>query len=97
MHMSDHFALLTDFGANVLFNTVTPYKGDSEPLLLCRCGKKGGVTVMLSLKRVFVHMSDRFGLLADFDDPVLFNTVKPYQGDSDHCFLPVVARRVVRL
>ena len=39
--MSDHFALLTDFGANVLFNTVTPYKGDSEPLLLCRLWQKG--------------------------------------------------------
>ena len=41
MHMSDQFWLLTDFDAYVLCNTVKPYKGDSEPLLLCRLWQEG--------------------------------------------------------
>ena len=51
-------------------------------------GKKGGATVMLSLKAAFVHMSEHFGLLTEFDAPVLFNTVKPYKGDSDTATSP---------
>ena len=51
-------------------------------------GKKGGATVMLSLKQAFVHMSEHFGLLTEFDAPVLFNTVKPYRGDSDTATSP---------
>ena len=46
------------------------------------------MTVMLSLKRAFVHMSDHFGLLTEFDAPVLFNSVKPYKGDSDTAASP---------
>ena len=33
-------------------------------------------------------MSEHFGLLTEFDAPVLFNTVKPYAGDSDTATSP---------
>ena len=46
-------------------------------------GKKGGRTVAHSLKVAFVHLHHHCGLQVEFDAPVLFNTVKPYDGDSD--------------
>ena len=51
-------------------------------------GKRGGATVEYSIKVSFLHMQHHFGLDLRFDSPLLFNTIKPYKGDSDSATSP---------
>ena len=51
-------------------------------------GKKGGRSVAHSLKLSFVHLSHHCGLPVELDAPIFFNTVKPYNGDSDTATSP---------
>ncbi len=51
-------------------------------------GKRGGATVEYSIKVSFLHMRNNFGLDLRFDSPLLFNTIKPYKGDSDSATSP---------
>ena len=51
-------------------------------------GKRGGATVEYSIKVSFLHMRNHFGLDLRFDAPLLFNTIKPYKGDSDSATSP---------
>ena len=51
-------------------------------------GKRGGATVEYSIKVSFLHMKHNFGLDLRFESPLLFNTIKPYKGDSDSATSP---------
>jgi hypothetical protein len=51
-------------------------------------GKRGGATVEYSIKISFLHMRNHFGLDLRFDSPLLFNSLKPYKGDSDSATSP---------
>ena len=54
-------------------------------------GKRGGATVEYSIKVSFLHMRNHFGLDLRFDSPILFNSLKPYKGDSDSATSPSLA------
>jgi hypothetical protein len=59
-----------------------------EQAFVSSTGKKGGRCVKHGLKVAFVHLRDHFGLEAELEAPVLFNTVKAYKGDSDTATSP---------
>ena len=54
-------------------------------------GKRGGATVEYSIKVSFLHMRNHFGLDLRFDSPIMFNSLKPYKGDSDSATSPSLA------
>ena len=51
-------------------------------------GAKGGLSVPHSLKLAAVHARDHFCLPVELDAAVLFNSIRPYKGDSDAATAP---------
>jgi hypothetical protein len=54
-------------------------------------GAKGGASVAHSLKLAAVHARDHFCLPVDLDAAILFNSIKPKQGDADSATAPSLA------